>query len=49
LLIRPAKRVGRPHRDLGAAGEAELGEDVLNVGLRRAFGDVQLGRDLPVR
>jgi len=38
----------RPDGDLAAVGEAELGQDVLDVVLRGAFGDVQGRGDLPV-
>src|SRR5688572_13200711 len=39
---------GDPGGDLGAGGEAELGEDVLDVVLGCAFGDVGFGGDLAV-
>jgi hypothetical protein len=39
---------GDPGGDLGTRGEAELGQDVLHVVLRGAFGDMYGRRDLPV-
>lgn len=40
--------LGDPGCDLGAGGEAELGEDVFDVGFCGALGNDQLGRDVPV-
>jgi hypothetical protein len=39
---------GGPGGDLGARVQAELGQDVLDVVLRGAFGDVQGGGDLAI-
>src|SRR5262249_33602212 len=39
---------GGPGGDLGAGGEAELGEDAFDVALGGAQGDDQFGGDLPV-
>src|SRR5690349_14093432 len=46
LLIAPG---AHPCGDLRAVGEVELGEDVLHMVLRGAFGDEQSFRDLAVR
>jgi hypothetical protein len=40
--------LGDPRSDLGSRGEAELGEDVLDMSLRRSPGDHKAGRDVPV-
>src|SRR5690349_24608592 len=48
--IRRSTRPGtHPRRDLAAGAEAELGQDVLDVVLRGAFGDDESPRDLAVR
>src|SRR4051794_23309648 len=50
-LVLPADEpvLDRVHRRLGAVGEAELAEDVRDVGLHRALGDAELERDRLVR
>src|SRR3984893_3330332 len=48
LRLTGTQSVARPGGDVGAVGQAELAEDVLDVALGGALGDVHEGGDLLV-